>query len=100
MSNGEIAQTSSQLSAWETLIEKHRPTPEQEASRELAFQHFVRHWTQDPWRAEQAAQNGEGWLRGCFNSAALAYAVSSDEASVTAPDPQSPDSGASKTSAC
>jgi hypothetical protein len=62
-------------SAWQALIEKHRLTPEQEARREQEFQSFVRDWTRDPWRAEQASKFGEPWLRACFNSAALAYAA-------------------------
>lgn len=65
----------------DALLEKYRLTPEQQARREIAFRSFVRDWTRDPWRAEQAAKCGEGWLRACFNSAALAYDWQSEDAS-------------------
>jgi hypothetical protein len=54
-------------------------TPVQQARREREFQAFVRDWCKDPWNAEQAALHGEGWLRACFGSAALAYAGGRDE---------------------
>lgn len=66
-------------------------TPAQQARRELEFQAFVRNWCKDPWRAEQAAKCGEGWLRACFNSAALAYAAGRDEdEGQPSPDSESP----------
>ena len=54
-------------------------TPAQQSRREREFQAFVRDWCKDPWNAEQAALHGEGWLRACFNSAALAYAGGREE---------------------
>lgn len=47
---------------------------------ELEYHAFVRDWCKHPWNAEQAAKHGEGWLRACFNSAALAYAGGRNEA--------------------
>lgn len=84
MNASEDEQPNTPLSPWDALLAKHRLTPEQEARREINFQHFVREWTRDPWRAEQAATAGEEWLRACFNSAALAYDCPSD-------NPSSPD---------
>ena len=46
---------------------------------EREFRTFARLWCQNPWNAEQAAKHGEGWLRACFNSAALAYAGGREE---------------------
>ncbi len=80
MSASDDGQPSTPRSRWEALVARCRISPEQEARREIAFQSFVRDWTQDPWRAEQAAKCGEGWLRACFNSAALAYDWMSDDA--------------------
>lgn len=80
MSASEDEQPRTPRSRWEALVARGRITPEQEARREIAFQSFVHDWTQDPWRAEQAEKIGEGWLRACFNSAALAYDWMSDDA--------------------
>lgn len=55
-------------------ISKHSPSPQQAERREREYQRFVVEWCRDPWNAEQARLHGEGWLRACFNSAALAYA--------------------------
>lgn len=46
---------------------------------EREFQAFARIWCQNPWNAEQAEKHGEGWLRACFSSAALAYAGGREE---------------------
>lgn len=78
MSASEDEQPDTPRSRWEALVAKGRMTPEQEARREVAFRTFVADWTRDPWRAEQAAKCGEGWLRACFNSAALAYECGPD----------------------
>lgn len=50
------------------------------ARLEREYQAFVRDWCKDPWNAEQAEKIGEGWLRSCFSSAALAYAGGRAEA--------------------
>lgn len=73
-------QTNPPLSGFDRLLASIPPlTSAQQARREREFQAFVRDWCKDPWNAEQAALHGEGWLRACFSSAALAYAAGRDE---------------------
>lgn len=61
------------------MIAAHSPTPEQLEKRKLALRHFEEQWCRDPWRAEQVRLNGQAWLEACFDSAALAYDLTSKD---------------------